>query len=219
MRTLLAVAALATVGCAGDDAVSPLDLTAGVLETAEERPRMFDASFDPRVPFESLSDWVSYGDAVVVATVTDERRADPTDELGSTGWPNGQSIVIGERLWQHPSAPVPPETIDVTGGLLVVEPGDRVSLTLRLASVGVHYLIALGRYDDHGWRPVSPTLAVVAGRVDPSIRGTYPFADALAGLDVAEIESTFSSVTPNRVAEASRPLDPAARFEATNQTD
>ena len=176
---------------------------------------MRDASYDPSVPFESLTDWVSYGDAVVVATVSDEVPADPTDELGAIGWPEGQSVVIDERLWQHPSAPVPSDTIKFTGGLLVVEPGARPSLTLRLASVGAQYLVALGRYGDRGWMPVAPMLEVLDDRVDPNVAGTYPFADALAGLEIAEIESILSDTAPNPVAEANRPADPAARFAAT----
>jgi hypothetical protein len=176
---------------------------------------MSDASYDPVVPFESLGDWVSYSDSVVVATVTGEAPADPTDELGAMGWPNFQSIVIDERVWQHSSAPAPPDSIEFTGGLLAVQPGRRPSLSLVLASVGGQYLVALGRYDDGGWMPVAPMLELVDGRVDPDIAGTYPFADALAGLEVAEIEPILRDVAPHPVAEASRPADPADRFAAT----
>jgi hypothetical protein len=104
MRALLVVAvAVVAVSCgADDDALSPSASSAGAREVG--RPRMRDASYDPVVPFESLGDWVSYGDLVVVATVTGEVPADPTDELGAMGWPDGQSIVIDERVWQHPSA-------------------------------------------------------------------------------------------------------------------
>jgi hypothetical protein len=185
------------------------------MEDEVGRPRMRDASYDPVVPFESFGDWVSYGDAVVVATVTGEVPADPTDELGTMCWPNGQSIVIDERVWQHPSAPAPPDRIDFTGGLLAVEPGRRPSLSLVLASVGGQYLVALGRYDDGGWMAVAPMLELVDGRVDSDIAGTYPFADALAGLEVSEIAPILRDVAPHPVAEASRPADPAARFAAT----
>jgi hypothetical protein len=164
MRALLVVAvAVVAVSCgADDDALSPSASSAGAREVG--RPRMRDASYDPVVPFESLGDWVSYGDLVVVATVTGEVPADPTDELGAMGWPSGQSIVIDERVWQHPSAPIPPDNIEFSGGLLVVEPGRRPSLSLVLATVGAHYLVALGRYDDGGWMPVAPMLEIVDGR-------------------------------------------------------
>jgi hypothetical protein len=217
MRALLAVAAVVVVvGCGSDDvALKPLGSTASGPDGTAVRPRLRDASYDPIVPGESLEDLVTYGDAVVVATVTDEVPADPTDELGAMGWPNGQSIAIDERVWQHPSAPTPPGSIDFTGGLLVVEPGGRPSQTLRLASIGSQYLVALGRYDGGEWMPVSPLLQVVDGRVNPNVAGTYPFADTLAGLDVAEIEPILSDTAPHREAEAVRPADPAARFGAT----
>ena len=177
---------------------------------------MLDTVYDPSVPFESLRDWVSYGDAVVVATVFDEVPLEPTDELGAMGWPGGQSIVVDDRVWQHSAAPVPPDTIEFGSGLLVVEPGDRPELALRLASVGRQYLLALGRYDDAGWTPVAPMLEIRDGRVDPNVVGTYPFADAFAGLDVTQIAAILSATAPHEVAEAARPADPAARFAATN---
>jgi hypothetical protein len=202
------------VSCgADDDPLSSSASSAGAREVG--RPSMRDASYDPAVPFESLGDWVSYGDSVVVATVTGEVPADPTDELGAMGWPNGQSIVIDERVWQHLSAPEPPHNIDFTGGLLAVEPGRRPSLSLVLATVGGQYLVALGRYDDGGWMPVAPMLEIVDGRVDPDIAGTYPFADAIAGLEIAEIAPILRDVAPDPVAEASRPADPAERDAAT----
>ncbi len=180
---------------------------------------MLDAAYDPSVPFESLRDWVSYGDAVVVATVSDEVPLESTDELGAMGWPGGQSIVIDDRVWQHSAAPVPPDTIEFDSGLLVVEPGDRPELTLRLASVGRQYLLALGRYDDDGWAPVAPMLEILDGRVDPNVVGTYPFADAFAGLDIAEIAAILSDTAPHEDAEVARPADPAARFATTIDPD
>jgi hypothetical protein len=179
---------------------------------------MLDAAYDPEVPFESLSDWVSYGDAVVVVTVSDETPADPTDESGAMGWPKGQSTVIDDRVWQHPMAPVPPGTIEFDGGLLFVEPGGRPSLALRLASVGSQYLLALGHYDDGRWSPVAPMLEVVDDQVAPNVAGTYPFADALAGLKVAQVAAILSDIAPDRVAEAARPADPTARFAATTRS-
>jgi hypothetical protein len=217
MRVVIAAAvALFAVGCGGGDgALSRSDSTVPAPEQTLERPRLRDAVYDPIVPFETLTDWVSYGDAVVVVTVTAEVAADPSDELGAMGWPNGQSIAVEQRLWQHPSAPVPPNTVDLDRGLLVVEPGDRSSLTLRLASVGRQYLLPLGRYDDGGWTPVAPMLEVVDGRVDPNVAGTYRFADRLSGLATTDVATVLSTVAPDRVADAARPADPAARFAAT----
>jgi predicted deacylase len=74
MRVVLvaATAVLAAAGCgAGEPALSPPESTTTEGETS--RPRMHDANYDTIVPFESLGDWVSYGDAVVVATVSAER--------------------------------------------------------------------------------------------------------------------------------------------------
>jgi hypothetical protein len=51
--------------------------------------------------------------------------------------------------------------------------------------------------------------------VDPDIAGTYPFADAIAGLEIAEIAPILRDVAPHPVAEASRPADPAERYAAT----
>jgi hypothetical protein len=183
---------------------------------APERPGMYDASYDPIVPSGSLRDWVSYGDAVVLATVTGEVPADPTDELGAMGWPNGQTVAVDERLWQHSSAPRPPTTIDFSGGLLVVEPLEGTTpLTLRLATVGRQYVVPVGKYDNGGWAPDAPMLEIIDGRIDPEVGGTYPFADALADVEIADVATVLSSVDPDPLAEGARPGDPEARYQAT----
>jgi len=155
----------------------------------------------------------------IIYRTSSEIPADPNDELGAAGWPNGQTVMIDDRVCQHPAAPAPPDTVEFDGGLLVVEPGERPSLTLRLASVGARYLVALGRYDNGGWTPVSPLLEVLDGKVDPKVAHTYPFADALVGLDMTQVAGILANTTPHAIAEAARPADPAARFAATIDQD
>lgn len=179
---VVAAVVVSTFGCDGGDGAAPAADGDAVADESSERPRMSDASYDPRVPFETLSDWVSYGDAVVMVTVAGEIAGDLSDELGSGDWPLGQTIVVDESVWRHASAPIPPAAIGFDGALLVVDPGVRPALTLRAATVGDQYLIVLAEYDDHGWAPVAPALAVTDGRVDANVEGSYPYADARRGL-------------------------------------
>ncbi|CAN5667932.1 MAG: hypothetical protein ACR2HP_03180 [Ilumatobacteraceae bacterium] len=180
---------------------------------AAERPALRDASLDVRVPMATLSDWTSYADAVVIATVTDEIPPNPTDELGKLGWPQDQTIRVDEVVWQHAAASAPPAVVDGAGGAyLVIEVKDE--WLLRAASVGQQFFIPLTKYDGAGWTPIAPAIDVVDGLADPAVGDTYPYATALAGLDASAIRAALDAAPPDPVAEANRTVDASARFEA-----
>lgn len=180
------------------------------------------ASGEARWPQSGVSDWVSYGDAAVIGTVTSERRRGPSQEEVEVGEGLiGRDVVVrvDHVVWQHPSALQPPETFTYgTVGWSFKAGADELPMSLagrEREEIGRTYLLVLTRASDEGWVPSTAPLEFDGDRVlpPPGEDDSGPLNDVI-GADSAGLRELFGSAQPDPIAEANRHLDPDARYEA-----
>lgn len=177
-----------------------------------------------------LTEWVNYGDAVVVLTVVAEEEVNPPteEELERGGGYIAREVTVEveEVLWEYPEAPSTPDTFDFwTGGWTLQEGGEKAEATLggpvRL-EVGERYVVAVARRADGTVGPVGQEAQL---HVDSDDRVDAPETDRaepaqgvaraeieLADLTLDEVADRVASTEPHPVAEANRDLDPLERF-------
>ena len=182
------------------------------------------------LPSDSLTDWVSYSDAVAVVRIavdSGESALTPEEESTGEGLTTRNVVAAVERVvWTRDPASrkhVPTRFPIVAPGWIyknsskvpyVMDDGNRLEL-------GEIYLMPIALYDDAGWGPVGFGLAMTpdqnrVAQPGQNSRSTAKGAasTALAGLDVAAIAAKLGSVTPDPVAAAHEDLDPIGRFRA-----
>ena len=179
-----------------------------------------------RWPHETLTDWVSYGDVAVVATVIDAAEIAPSTEIAKHGGLVGRTITVrrDQVVWQHPAAPDPPETFEFVDYGWIIHDGARTPFTDRgtvRLEVGEQYLLLVAQLSDEGWFPVHPStvLGLTSDRTDIAPEGAVPAARAVGGLSVDAIGSALSTAPPDPVAEANRHLDIQSRWWTVRDDD
>lgn len=180
-----------------------------------------------------MEDWVSYGDAVVVATATAASERSPSAdelELGEGLIGVRAQLRVDRVLWARTGAPPAPAsiTLDVPGWVsdgderteMAVEGFDRVT-------VGASYLIPIVRYPDTGWGALSSVTrlddADDAVRRDAGGPAELPIADgppreaaltSIAGHSVDDVAGALAATPPDPLAIEHFDLDPIARWNA-----
>lgn len=178
-------------------------------------------------PDDGLADWVSYADAVVVATVKSERQLpfSPDVEENKEGYVGRiVEVVIDEVLWlSSGSAKLVQKDIKemlVFGWLLKEERLIPMSSTKapRL-EVGGQYILPLVEYNRLGWAPLTAasvsavSTSPVATR-DARERNADKHEKELNGRTPAEIAALLATVSPNELAKSHSSLPPEERIQA-----
>jgi hypothetical protein len=179
-----------------------------------------------RLPSETLSDWVSFGDHVVIAKVESERELDTPPEVVQRG-----EGLIGRRisaqvtttLWSRSQAPALPSTVDLLVWGWVLQDGKRLPFTSDGAprlGVGSTYVIPLTQVKGGEWIVLAPSavLPVTAQTIrapgGAEVGTIAPLARAYAGRAAADLGRDLAAATPDPVAARHFDEDPDARWAA-----
>ena len=178
-----------------------------------------------RLPEGSLTDVVTYTDAVVLMSVDRDTEMPPTPGESARG-----SGLTGRRIrvhvtpvWRRRGGPTLPSSFAYTTVGWFFDHGRRTPASVgdgpRL-EVGRDYLVPLARFRPGDWGPLeSQAVPVLQGRVDGG--GADPQNPLLAlvrGGDLRNLASTLDRIPPDPRAAAFMALDPEARLRAVNQT-
>ena len=175
------------------------------------------------IPVTELADWVSYGDAVVVVSITSERDQPMSAEQEKTGegaLDRRVTMEVEDVVWTRPGADRPPEVMEVLATGWLLHDGERKPYTLdnlpRL-TVGHEYLMPLADFDEAGWDTMSMHLELDGNKL-LTVDGTEarPYQSDLGGLTVRESTERITSTEPDPVATeaAAKGADPVERFAA-----
>jgi hypothetical protein len=181
-----------------------------------------------RLPDNTVVDWVSYADAVVVATVLSEQaipvRADLLTPAGAGVQGRTLSLRIDRRIWNRSGArPVPAQLQIESGGWVIRNFVEKRPFTVgrvRL-EVGSAYLMPLA------WIPASefsPAQFGPLGSDTPALMGSdnRPVApegasgavSEFSGKPLDEIAATLANAVPDPLAVKHFDLDPLPRWNA-----
>lgn len=165
-------------------ALAPLSLllllVAGCAPEAGGQVRVLTGDGLAVLPAESLTDWVTYVDAVVIAKVTSkEQSAEPvTPDEEESGEGYAVQLVtfdVLDTLWHPKDYTAPPESFTTSYNAFVWENGDRdkaiplVEANAVRFEVGGTYLLPLVDYATFDeWAPILPS-------------SVLPFEDGIAG--------------------------------------
>ena len=197
-----------------------------VLAACGGQPRMSSAraasaSYDASVPSESLRDWVTYADAVVVGTV-ERTWALPISheerEAGEGYIARQVRVRIDDTVWRrHTGAPTPPAEVTFvtfgwtfdgdrrdpsSGGPIWLQPGKR-------------YVIPLARWKRDGWAPFSAIATLQLGDrgriAPPDGDDAMPWETRFSGRSTQEAAEILAAIEPDPSAPTDPRLDPEER--------
>jgi hypothetical protein len=181
-------------------------------------------------PGESLRDWVSYADHVIIYTITDERRMPPDASELETGEGHVLRAItmrVERTIWSAPDAPELPAAIEWTatgwalheGQLYVMETDDepRVAVAQRYLAPVVQV-----QFDDGPrWWPLTPGSQMPLG--DNLKVAAADFSSAinphLVGKRPNEIADIVAHQPPNPLAAQYRALRPQQRIDAVSRAE
>jgi hypothetical protein len=215
----LSAISLAAAACGSDsDQGEDLDAELGVGS---------EVGGSARLPFETLDDWVSYGDAALLVTVASEAEIPATpEELARGEGLVGRrlTVKVDDVIWRHPSSPSPPTAFAFDGYPWELRDGKKLPTAepgTGWLEVGHQYIVMATRYNPEGWGPINPAaiLNVSEGRVPSAPQFPAPYAMSLAGKSSSEVARALERATPNPVAEANHALDPDARWRAVSAAE
>lgn len=177
----------------------------------------------PSLPNNTVSDLVSYADAIVVATVVNEREGagdiDPGD--GSSYTSRVLTFRVDHRVWSAEGAPQPSANFDLTTFGWNQRKGGDKERSLRSDVIwyekGQQFVVPLSRYDDGSLAipsvdsivPTSTT--AVFGSGEPWTAST-PGLAALAAKTPSELSTVLASAAPDPIAMKYHDLNPSARY-------
>ncbi|WP_143202259.1 hypothetical protein [Streptomyces sp. CB01249] len=197
---------------------------------------------DQLLPSDTLTDWVTYGDHLVVATVTGQRELAPTPEETEAGEgyiPRVISLRIDNVLWSRNEAPNAPSTFetDIDGWQFHGDRRDAVRMEGEpMLEVGKQYVLPILYFSktktvqNAGWSTLSPNSIVpyqegILGKGDviPSVRqadGDTKPADARGpffGKAPEELVSALKSTPPDPAAADAMKLPPDERAKRAHE--
>jgi hypothetical protein len=235
MRTRLFSAVAVPVLITGA-AVATLALRDGGAQARSPRPAVLVSSGDQLLPSETLTDWVTYGDHLVLATVAGERELAPTAEESEAGEgfvPRVIELRIDRVLWSREGAPAAPASFETDLDGWQFHGTKRTPVRLRgepMMSVGRQYVLPIVHLDRTkrvsvaGWCALSPDSIFpyrdgVLGRGDviPSLRaqGRSTPTDARGpfyGERPARLVAALTATPPDPAASAAMHRPPDERF-------
>ncbi|MGA4541317.1 hypothetical protein ACPA54_15150 [Uniformispora flossi] len=180
------------------------------------------------IPASEPSDWVSYGDHVLVVTVSEEREL-PDTQVASRHEGlimRDLRLTVREVLWSRAGADAAPQTMQATASGWIVRKGKRTAFTsegMPRLEVGSTYITAV--YRDHtdkggdGWSSFStiPYEQQQIGKGDNS--GGKLMAQGVlsktAGQPAAAISQLLSTTSPDPISIKYSGLDGPERYRAT----
>ena len=187
------------------------------------------ASESERFPSETISDWKSYADHLVVYQVADERQLEPDAETAARGeGAIGRKVTvkIEDVLWSASGAPNLPVSLEMSATGWALHDGEKIPMLVEgapRAEVGDRILAPLFRLEDPGtmeWGPVAGAaqLRLVSGRAEQAPAGEHNAARrSLSGLTVAEIARAWRQAMPDPRAAAHSDLRPAERVKVVTR--
>ncbi len=194
--------------------------------TSSEEERKY-VSFDgsAAVPYSSLVDWLSYGDAIVIFTVESERDYQPAEDEVARGEgliPRAVTVRVTDVVWHRTSERRIPEDFEYLALPWIRENGERYrgrGDDTLWPEVGKAYLGAMTYWsDDEGWGVVNPAALTLFenGRVAVPADEFSPIAavESLKGLSAKECAAVLASVRPDPVAASLLELLPRERYAA-----
>lgn len=192
-------------------------------EQAAPESEVVVGSGDARYPYDTVSDWKSYADAVAVVTV-ESVKVMPLDaedaKFGSGLQERRITVSVDELLWKYPKAPSPGKSIQFVGLPYVVRDGKVLESRMGIApwmNVGEQFLVPLLRPTGEDWIPINveAAIAVEAGSVSAANNDSGPpFMARLAGLSLDAASKAISAAAADPVAESNRQLGPDERYLA-----
>ncbi|BCJ32222.1 hypothetical protein AB0I55_06455 [Actinocatenispora sera] len=235
MRTRLFAAVAVPVVLAGA-VVATFALRAGEAHHRAAPPAVLVSTGDQLLPSATLTDWVTYADQLVLATVARERRLAPTGEESQAGEgfvPRVIELRIDRVLWSRTGAPAAPASFETDLDGWQFHGTKRTPVRLRgepMMSVGRQYVLPIVHLDRTkrvsvaGWCALSPDSifpyrAGVLGRGDviPSLRaqGRSTPTDARGpfyGRSPARLVAALDATRPDPAASGGMTLPPDERF-------
>lgn len=200
----MAAAAVILAGLTGCAEVAPVQ---GVSESAP--PPSSLAGYETVVsegldalPSETLTDWVSYADAVAVVRVSKESRGELTSDEEQAGEGLELRYVdleLVDTLWTGPRGLAPDAQITVSPNAWVVSAGEKDRLLVFAAAsrmeVGREYLVPLVHDDafDPAWQALS-------------ITSVLPFDGAVVGQGEVLLDETGATVSQKELSQAVQSL-------------
>jgi hypothetical protein len=205
-------------------------LTATSCGGAEDRGGLLGSSGADAYPHETLTDWVTYGDAVVVFEVVAEKELPPSEEEVEAG----EGIIMRELrakvrspIWSAEGATAVPAEFTFVSSGWSFKGDDRRPMSTEGAGrleVGRQYVgpVSPGApYGSDGWYPMhhAETLEWTNGRASSEaaadggevVRGEA--VGAVIGRTAPEIAALLDRQTPDPKAAADRSLSPRERYQ------
>lgn len=166
------------------------------------------------LPFESLSDWVSYADAVVAARVVGEKELAPEGEGPEQHTGRRITVAVDDVLWGDGA---PGEQLDFfdlgmwgrPGSLRPMNPSDGPRI-----EVGGRYLMALIHVDGE-WGPMTTgsVVPLVGDVLTPLPNRIAEPVKILAGKTLSEVRKVLAVTDPDPLAAQWADLDPIERYQ------
>jgi hypothetical protein len=217
---VLAVVALSVIACGRNS------------NDASSGEPIVDVAAAERLPADDLADWVSYADAVIAVTVTNEVELPPSPEEAATGeglLVRDVTVQVDDMLWSHPRARnLPAEGFVFTTLGWTIDDGSKTPARAEGAErleVGGRYVMPIVYWtQDDQWGPIAPSAVV---RLDAdnrlpaaSLEGRLEDATVpTSGLALADLSGMLASTAPDPVAEANRDVDPVTRYNAVDAAE
>lgn len=181
----------------------------------------FGATSYPMVPSDTVADWATYTDHLVIITVTRERMLDDggVDESGAGRIGRAITVDIDRVLWSRPGAPELPNPLEYKApGWIAREDGSQKKITDRpWPEVDHRYVVAFTKFE--GWGTVGPGGLVpydndVIGEGGPYESRRYPAPIQNAwGQPASALADLLSRTEPDPYAAKYADLHPQQRYE------
>ena len=177
-----------------------------------------------RLPSESLTDWVTYGDHVVVATIETERALPVSDEaLGRGEGLIGRRMTarVASTLWSRSGAAPLPSSLDLLVWGWVLQEGRRLPFTSEGSPrpvVGDTYVVPVTQVAGGEWVLLAPSAIIPVSEgvmhAPPAkeVGVATPIARGYDGRPVDVLSKVLQGTTPDPAAQPFMKLDPDQRW-------
>jgi hypothetical protein len=204
--------------------VGALTTVVVVQGNGPDRPSVIVSHGDQLLPSDTLTDWTTYGDHFVIATVTDQRELAPTSEETKAGEgyiPRVINLRIDKVLWSREDAPKAPSSFETDLDGWQFHGDQRTPVRFQgepMMKVGKQYALPIlyfsktKKVENAGWAVLSPdTIFPYQG----GILGKGDVIPSLQAKDAAkptDVRGRFFNKKPAQLVAAleSTPPDPAA---------
>lgn len=212
VRAMVAVTVVVALASGCSPAERRTDAAAGVRSASS------------RVPDATLTDWVSYGDALAVVEVRSEVRHPIGDEVIESGEGLIGRTVTAQAVevsWTRVGAPPLPEPLSLETSGWHYKRGEVSTFAIHgepRLEVGSTYAVLLTLFPE-GWGALA-TIPMTEERVlVPDRSNAKPWARQVTGMSVASLSRSLRSVEPDPEAAKRFDLDPESRWLAVQATE